>query len=79
VRSPAWPGIVLTLAIVGLVVAFHQVVSGAVQQGELRRKAVAAHAEAAWRCRALRGAKMRVDCLLRLNSAPPKADGRDVL
>ena len=41
VRSPVWPGILVTLIIVGLLLAFHQVVSGAVQQSELRLKAVA--------------------------------------
>jgi hypothetical protein len=69
-RSPAWAGIAVMLAAVCLVVAFHQVVSGAVLQGETRRKATASLAEAVWRCKALRGAGMRVDCLLQLQSSP---------
>jgi hypothetical protein len=52
--SPVWLGILATIAIVGLLLAFHHVVRGAVQQGELRRKATATHAEAAWRCNILR-------------------------
>jgi len=68
-RSPVWPGILAAIAVVGLLLAFHQVVSGAVQQGELRRKATAAYAEAAWRCNALRGVRaVRESCLSQLNA-----------
>lgn len=77
-RSAAWPGIVMTLVIIGLVLAFDQVVSGAVEWGETRVKATAMQAEAAWRCKALQIPGVRVDCLLRLNSAPPTAAARDV-
>lgn len=68
---PAWPGVALVLVNFGLVVAFHQVVRGAVEQGDARRKATAMHAEAVWRCKALQGPRMRVDCLLRLSSPLP--------
>jgi hypothetical protein len=68
---PGWLGIVLMLAAFSLMVAFHQVVRGAVQQGDTRRKATAAHVEEQWRCKALNGPRARVDCLLRLNSALP--------
>jgi hypothetical protein len=54
----------------GLLVTFQQVVSSGVQQGEARRKAMAMRADAEWRCKALSGARMRVDCLLRLEPAP---------
>ena len=57
-RSPVWAGILLTIAIIGLLVAFHQVVRGAVQQGELRRQATATYAEAVWRCNALRARQL---------------------
>jgi hypothetical protein len=60
----AAPRILAALAAVGLLVAFHQVVRGAVQQGELRRLASAVHAEAVWHCNALRGSHMRDSCLL---------------
>jgi hypothetical protein len=58
------------MAIVGLLLAFHHVVRGAVQQGELRRKATATLAEAAWRCNILRE---RDSCLVQ-QSAPPHDD-----
>lgn len=68
---PTWLGVALTLVLFGLVVVFHEVVRGAVEQGDTRRRATAMHAEAVWRCKALRGSRMQGDCLLRLNSAPP--------
>jgi hypothetical protein len=74
----AWPGIALILAMFGLVVVVHQVVRGAVEQGEMRRKAIAARSEAEWRCKALNGRGVTVESLLRLNSAPPTVAERDV-
>lgn len=68
VHSPVWPRILVTLLILGLLLAFHQVVSGAVQQGELRRKAVAMQAEATGRCHRLPGSSARDNCLLQLNA-----------
>jgi hypothetical protein len=65
--SPVWLGILATIAIVGLLLAFHHVVRGAVQQGELRRKATATHAEAAWRCNFLRELD---SCLVQQNALP---------
>jgi hypothetical protein len=44
-----WPGVLAGLAIVWLLLAFHDVARGAVQQGELRRQATAEQARAAWR------------------------------
>ena len=55
------PAAVATLAIVALLVVFHQVVRGAAQ-GELRRKAVAAQVEAAWGCNAPPGLHVRDTC-----------------
>lgn len=62
-----------TLAIVALLVAFHQVVRAGVQQAALRHKAVATHADAVWRCAYLRSPRLREDCLLPLRAAPPPA------
>ncbi|HJW10259.1 MAG TPA: hypothetical protein VJ598_00645 [Albitalea sp.] len=67
-RLPVWLGIV-SLTVVALLLAFHQVVRGGVQQGEMRRMAVATQAEALWRCKALRGAVLRESCLAQLNAA----------
>ena len=69
VRARVWPGILATLAILGMLLAFHQVVRGAVQQSELRHKAIAMQAEATWRCRAMSGLSASESCLLQLNSA----------
>jgi hypothetical protein len=69
VRSRIWPGLLATLAVLGLVLAFHQVVRGAVEQGDLRRAASAARAEAAWRCAVLRGPLPRDSCLAQADAA----------
>lgn len=74
-RSPVWPRILATLLILGLLLAFYQVVGGAAQQGELRRKATAMHAQAIWRCHSLPGVSVRDSCLLQLN-AVALADAR---
>jgi hypothetical protein len=60
----AWLRILAALAAVGLLVTFHQVVRGAVQQGESRRIATAVHAESVWRCKALGTPLVRDSCLL---------------
>jgi hypothetical protein len=73
-RLPLWQAILAVLAALGLLLAFHQVVLGAVQQGELRRKASAMQAEAASRCNALTGTRSRETCLMQLNATPA---GRD--
>lgn len=58
VKSPGnaqvWLGILATIASVGVLLAFQHVVREGVQRGELRRKATAMQAEAAWRCKLLR-------------------------
>lgn len=68
-HSTVWSGIAATLAISGLLVAFHQVVSGAVQQSELRRQADATQAEASWLCNAMQGPLARDKCRLELNAS----------
>lgn len=67
-RSPVWPGLLGALLIVGMLLAFHQVVHGAVQQGALRHKATAVHADATWRCNALPGQGASDNCLRQLNA-----------
>ena len=51
--------VLVGVLIVCMLVAFHQVVSGAVQQAELRHKANALVIEASWRCNAA-GAAVQV-------------------
>lgn len=65
--SPIWPGAAALVAIFGLLLAFHQVVLGAVERGELARKATALHAQASWRCNSMLGQEARESCLLQLN------------
>jgi len=50
-RTTVWPALLAALLVVGLLVAFYQVVQGAVDQAMLRRQTAALHAEADWRCR----------------------------
>ena len=68
--------ILAALIILGLLLAFHQVVSGAVLQSELRHKATAMKAQATWRCHSLRGLGASESCLLQLN---PVARGDPML
>ena len=67
-QAPVWPVILATLLILGMLLAFHQLVRGVVRQSELRHKAVALHAEATWRCNNLRGRDASGNCLLRINA-----------
>ena len=78
VRSPAWPWALAVLTVLFLLLAFHQVVSDAVRQGELLRMAAANHSEAVWRCGALRGLRMRESCLAQLNAAPREEPAPEV-
>lgn len=67
-RSPVWQAMLASLVILGMLLAFHEVVHGAVQQGELRNKASALHADATWRCKILPGPGARDGCLLQLSA-----------
>jgi len=69
VREPIWPRLLAALLILGLLLAFHEVVRGAVQQSELRHKATATQAAAIWRCRTLGGPGASEGCLLQLHLA----------
>lgn len=62
-------GILAVLVVVGLLLVFHAVVTGAVQDGELRRQAGVTHAAATWRCSLLRDLSARDSCLLQTNAA----------
>lgn len=60
-------GAVLAVAIATLLVSiFHEVVTGAMKQGEQRRANDAQQAMATWRCRSMGGTGARDACLLRL-------------
>lgn len=63
VRSPLWPALTATLTILGLLPAFHQVVSGAVQQGKLRHQASALHSKVNWNGNTLGSLRVNQSCL----------------
>jgi hypothetical protein len=70
VRAHGWLSVLASLSLLGLLLAFHQVVRSAVRQGELRREIATLHSTAAWRCNAMRGRPDRDSCLQELNAAP---------
>lgn len=60
-------GTLASLAAIGMLLAFHWVVRGAVQDGESRRQANATQAVAAWRCNMLRDPPARDGCMAQTN------------
>jgi hypothetical protein len=68
VHARLWLAVLAGFAIVWLLLAFHDVVSAAVQQGALRRAASAEQAEAAWRLKSadplLVGNRLRLETAL---------------
>ena len=75
---PACPAVAAALLLFGLLFAFHQVVSGAVEQGNQRRMTTAAQADGAWRCRVLHGSVLRTACAPAGEApAPNTAHGRE--
>ena len=76
-HAPELPAIVAALVLFGLLFAFLQVVRGAVQQGESRRVAAAAQAEALWRCSILRDRADRNQCRLTVQIADDTGAGGD--
>lgn len=56
-------GVLAIVIIVSMLMAFHSVVQGAVQDGEIRRQAEITQADAIWRCKMLRDLSARSGCL----------------
>ena len=73
VRSSIWAGSAAMLAIVGLLLMFHQTVRASAEQAELRRAAMLIQGDAARRCSTLRGQRLRDACLQQLNTEPATA------
>ena len=70
-RVAVWSGILAALAGLGLLLAFYQVVRGAVDQAALRRQSVVLQADATWRCQlAPPGHGASPHCLAKLESMP---------
>ena len=57
-----WSVILAALLLIAMLAAFQQVVAQAVQQGDARRQATAARADATWRCNASRDSGQRESC-----------------
>ncbi len=70
VRVSIWAGSAAVLAIVGLLLMFHQTVRASVAQAELRRAAMLHQGDAARRCNTLRGQRLRDACLQHLTTEP---------
>lgn len=68
-RRPVWLAAIVALLVLGLLLAFQQVVAQAVAQGELRRTATAAQARDIWRCKHLSHSGARDSCLERIGGA----------
>ena len=68
-RAPVWSGLLAAFIILGMLLAFHQVVREAVRQSLLRQQASARQAEASWRCNSLRGSDASRSCIAQLNLA----------
>jgi hypothetical protein len=56
---PAAQAVLATLAVCGMLLAFHQVMDGAVRQADARRQADALLAQASLRCAGQQGLKVR--------------------
>lgn len=68
-----WPLLLALLTLAGLLLAFQRVVHEGVRQGDLRRLAVAAHADDLSRCNVISSRARREGCHALLNSGakPP--------
>lgn len=72
VSSPLGEGLLGALLIFAMLLAFHQIVNGAVLQAASRHKANAAHAEASRACKAMPEPGARDNCLLQLAALAPR-------
>ncbi|MDP2368273.1 hypothetical protein [Rhodoferax sp.] len=78
-RVSVWQCAAVSLVVLGLLVAFHQVVSGVVEQAALQRQSLARNTTETLRCKALPGQPARAHCLSQVLTrvAPePAAPGR---
>lgn len=57
-----WSVIAAVLVLLAMLAAFEHVLTQAVQQGDARRQAASARADAIWRCKALRDTSQRASC-----------------
>lgn len=69
-RSPLALQVLAVVAVIGLVLTFHAVVTQAVRQSGLRQQALAAQSQAVWRCKLLPRTSARRLCLQELPTLP---------
>ena len=75
-----WIGVLVGALLAGMLAGFHQVVSGAVQQAELRHKANALMIEATWRCNsALPPASPACSTLVKARASSTDRQGKNVV
>jgi len=68
-RSQITLAVLAILITLSLMLLFHQVLLGAVAQGELRQKARNQQSEVFWRCNSMGAAAERDNCLRQFNAA----------
>jgi hypothetical protein len=68
-RSPVFTAILGAVMVLGLLLAFENVVAQAVAHAEQQRSARDAHDAAVWRCKQLRGGGDRGTCLIQVSQA----------
>lgn len=71
VWSSLWALVLATVSVLGMLMAFHAVMRGAVEQARARHQAQAVHAEATWRCKDLHNPRARGPCLSLLKPSTP--------
>jgi hypothetical protein len=67
-RPPVWPAAAAALMVLGLLVAFQQVVAQGVEQAEQRRAATASQHESTWRCKLVHEPAARDNCLAQIGT-----------
>ena len=67
---PLWQLALALALLIGLLAAFHGVVSAGVTRAETRHQATRTHGEALWRCKSMPGRNLRNDCLRQLDVEP---------
>jgi aspartate aminotransferase-like enzyme len=68
-HPPVWPAAIAASMVLGLLLAFQQVVAQGVEQAEQRHKVTAAQVDRTWRCKLLRGPASRDHCLAQIGTA----------
>lgn len=66
--APFAPAMLATTGVLALLLAFQQVVASGVENSQARHRANAEHADALWRCNAVRIALERSGCLAHLDA-----------